>query len=86
MLSRLTNWPIRILHLDLPFPLHRRLRLIPAALHPVESRLGLRFRDKALLHRAFIHRSFLNELLDDKRSWSTTNAWSFWATRCSATW
>ena len=35
------------------------------ALHPVESRLGIRFRDPALLDRAFIHRSFLNELLDD---------------------
>jgi ribonuclease-3 len=34
-------------------------------LHPVESRLGICFRDQALLERAFIHRSFLNELLDD---------------------
>jgi ribonuclease-3 len=34
-------------------------------LHPVESLLDIRFRDPALLNRAFIHRSFLNELLDD---------------------
>jgi ribonuclease III len=34
-------------------------------LHPVEARLGIRFRDLTLLDRAFIHRSFLNELLDD---------------------
>ncbi len=35
------------------------------ALHPVEQRLGIRFRDPNLLDCAFIHRSFLNELLDD---------------------
>lgn len=34
-------------------------------LHPVEQELGIRFRDASLLERAFIHRSFLNELLDD---------------------
>jgi ribonuclease-3 len=33
--------------------------------HPVEQELGIRFRDFELLQRAFIHRSFLNELLDD---------------------
>jgi ribonuclease-3 len=33
--------------------------------HPVELELGIRFRDPDLLDRAFIHRSFLNELLDD---------------------
>lgn len=35
------------------------------ALHPVEAELDIRFRDKSLLDCAFIHRSFLNELLDD---------------------
>ena len=34
-------------------------------LHPVEARLGIRFQDSTLLDRAFIHRSYLNELLDD---------------------
>lgn len=33
--------------------------------HPVERELGIHFRDLSLLERAFIHRSFLNELLDD---------------------
>lgn len=34
-------------------------------LHPVEAELGICFRDYSLLECAFIHRSFLNELLDD---------------------
>jgi len=34
-------------------------------LTPVEAALGITFSDKALLKRAFIHRSYLNELLDD---------------------
>lgn len=34
-------------------------------LHPVERELGICFQDYSLLDRAFIHRSFLNELLDD---------------------
>ncbi len=34
-------------------------------LHPVEARLGICFHDSTLLDRAFIHRSYLNELLDD---------------------
>lgn len=33
--------------------------------HPVEVELAIRFHDSSLLDRAFIHRSFLNELLDD---------------------
>jgi ribonuclease-3 len=33
--------------------------------HPVETLLDVRFRDPDLLNRAFIHRSYLNELLDD---------------------
>ena len=35
-------------------------------IHEVESLLGLEFFDKTLLQQAFIHRSFLNELLDDE--------------------
>ena len=31
----------------------------------LEQALGLNFNDKALLRRAFVHRSYLNELLDD---------------------
>jgi ribonuclease-3 len=34
-------------------------------LHPVEAQLNICFRDPALLDRAFIHRSYLNELLDE---------------------
>lgn len=34
-------------------------------LTPVETALGIRFHDKDLLKRAFVHRSFLNELLDE---------------------
>jgi ribonuclease-3 len=34
-------------------------------LHPVEEMLALRFRDAELLERAFVHRSYLNELIDD---------------------
>jgi ribonuclease-3 len=34
-------------------------------LHPVEAQLNICFRDPVLLDRAFIHRSYLNELLDD---------------------
>ncbi len=34
-------------------------------LHPVEEDLNICFRDPKLLERAFIHRSYLNELLDD---------------------
>lgn len=34
-------------------------------LHPVEVELNIRFGDASLLECAFIHRSFLNELLDD---------------------
>lgn len=34
-------------------------------LHPLEQELGIRFVNPALLERAFIHRSYLNELLDD---------------------
>jgi ribonuclease-3 len=34
-------------------------------LHPVEEMLDLRFRDADLLERAFVHRSYLNELIDD---------------------
>lgn len=34
-------------------------------LHPVEEELEIVFHDPSLLERAFIHRSFLNELLDD---------------------
>lgn len=34
-------------------------------LHPVETELDIRFRDPSLLECAFIHRSYLNELLDD---------------------
>jgi ribonuclease-3 len=33
---------------------------------PVEQALGLSFRDKSLLQRAFVHRSYLNELLDEQ--------------------
>lgn len=33
---------------------------------PVEQALGLSFLDKSLLQRAFVHRSYLNELLDDQ--------------------
>ena len=66
MISRLTNWPtlMPLRHLR-----QRQHRLaLPDAdrpLHPVESSLGIRFCNLALLERAFIHRSFLNELLDD---------------------
>jgi ribonuclease-3 len=34
-------------------------------LHPVESLLEIEFQNPSLLDRAFIHRSYLNELLDD---------------------
>lgn len=34
-------------------------------LHPVETELNICFRDPSLLECAFIHRSYLNELLDD---------------------
>lgn len=33
---------------------------------PVELALGLSFHDKSLLQRAFVHRSYLNELLDEQ--------------------
>ncbi len=65
MISRLANWPIKILHPHLPPPASPPVADPGRSLHPVESRLGIRFRDPALLDRAFIHRSFLNELLDD---------------------
>ena len=34
----------------------------------IEEKTGIVFQDKALLHRAFVHRSFLNERKDEKES------------------
>lgn len=34
----------------------------------IEERIGIVFKDKSLLHRAFIHRSFLNEKKEEKES------------------
>ena len=37
------------------------------SLHSLENMLGVQFHDKALLQQAFVHRSYLNELLDNQQ-------------------
>ena len=82
MISRLTNWPTLMPLRHLRQRQHRqRYPDADRPLHPVESSLGIRFCNLALLERAFIHRSFLNELLDDNAELVDNERLEFWAIR-----